>query len=69
MHRLVSISRDPFARCETVRARIVAAAECAWCGQPARFRYGTLEDSRLSGRADMQRQVFCSRSCQRDYTA
>lgn len=66
MSKLVSIHRNPFARSETVRERISFAAECAWCGQPAKFRYGTHADG-IATRPNMQQRVFCSRSCERSY--
>ena len=59
---LVSIARDPFARCDTVRQK--AAGECAWCGSPAKFRYGTSPDA---GGTSMQKRVFCGRSCERAF--
>lgn len=63
--KTTTIHHDGFARVETVRQK--ATGECAWCGSHAKFRYGTLRDDRLSGRADMQRMVFCGRSCERSF--
>lgn len=61
----VTISRDPFARCDTVREKASDAGECAWCGQPARFRYGQHADDR--NRPSMDKRAFCSVSCRRAY--
>jgi len=64
MKTTTTISRDPFARCETVRQK--ASGECAWCGQPARFRYGTHADG-ITTRPSMGKRVFCGRSCERAF--
>jgi len=61
----VSISRDPFGRFNVVRQK--AEGECAWCGQPAKFRYGINRDDK--NKNEMQEKVFCSRSCERDYNS
>ena len=64
----VTISRDPFSRTVLVRETITkheTRRECAWCGQPARFRYGTERDD--TGRAQINPKPFCSRSCARSY--
>jgi len=65
----VTISRDPFARESTVRETITKSEhrECAWCGQPAKFRYGVERDSAF-GHAHINPKPFCSRSCARDYS-
>lgn len=42
--RTVTISRDPFARSETVRRVVKTAVECAGCARRARFQYGRLSD-------------------------
>jgi hypothetical protein len=42
--RTVTISRDPFARCETVRRVVRVEVECAGCAKRARFQYGLLSD-------------------------
>lgn len=59
------LQRDPFARTTTVRMKAQPTAECAFCGQPARFVYGTHRDDRH--RPDWQRRAFCGRSCERAY--
>ena len=61
-----TISRDVFARCDTVREKVAKGQECAWCGQPARFRYGTHADGIMT-RPSMQKRVFCGRSCERAF--
>ena len=61
----VTISRDAFARHDVVREK--ATGECAWCGQPARWRYGIHADG-VHTRPSMGRKVFCSRSCERSYS-
>lgn len=65
----VTISHDPFARESTVREKINRHEhkECAWCGRPARFRYGTERDD-SPRRATVNPRPFCSRSCARDYS-
>jgi hypothetical protein len=42
--RTVTVNRDPFARCETVRRVVKTAVECAGCARRARFQYGVLSD-------------------------
>lgn len=59
----VRVHRDPFARFSTVR--IKAHGECEWCGRPARFRYGVLEDARPTPHYDLH--VYCSIDCRRCY--
>ena len=60
----ITIARDPFARVDIIRTK--ATGECAWCGQPAKYRYGTHADG-ISTRPQYQKQVFCSRSCERSH--
>ena len=62
--KTTTTSRDPFARTETVRQH--ASGECAWCGMPAKFRYGIHADG-IHTRPEMQKRVFCGRSCERAY--
>lgn len=72
------VSRDPFARQETHKAR-VKGGECAWCGQrdpghPLAFqedrpshriwRYRTESDG---GRVAEDTRTFCSLSCRRAF--
>ena len=59
-----TIARDPFARTETVRRRLPCDSECSWCGNVARFEYGTETDG---GRRFTDGKYFCSASCRRDY--
>jgi len=63
---IISISRNPFARSNTVRQK--ASGTCAWCGQPAKFRYGTHADG-ITTRACWQKQVFCGRCCERTFNS
>ena len=42
--KTTTISRDPFARCETVRRVVRVEVECAGCAKRARFQYGRLSD-------------------------
>ena len=60
-----TIAHCGFARVSTVRVK--APGTCAWCGNPGRFRYGTLPDDRLSGRPDINPRVFCSVGCFRAF--
>ena len=63
---MVQIGRDPFARQSTMRVVITDAQDCAWCGQPARFRYFTEPDERPV-RPPTSGPAFCSVGCWRDY--
>lgn len=61
------ISRDPFARSELVRKRVVlVGCECTECGSVARFRYGTRHDDR-PGRVEWADGRFCGVDCFRTY--
>lgn len=62
--KTITLSHDAFARQSTVRQK--ATGTCAWCGQPAKFRYGVESDA-IGAKANMQRHVFCSRSCERSF--
>ena len=63
----VQINRDPFARATLYRDRAAPKAECAWCGQPARFVYYWESDALLR-RSPMQLlHPFCSVDCYRTY--
>jgi len=53
-----TISHDAFARFEFVRERI--DGKCKNCGQPSKFRYGSVPDDRMSGRVDWVRGGYCS---------
>jgi hypothetical protein len=69
-----TLSRDPFARTETVRANYYNAGACSWCGQrgPERvgprylYQYGTVRDDR-PGSVNWHRGVFCSKGCHDAY--
>lgn len=62
--KTTTLSHDAFARHSTVRQH--ASGECAWCGMPAKFRYGTELDG-FGARPRMQTKVFCGKSCERAY--
>jgi hypothetical protein len=62
--KTVTIKHDAFGRFETVRTK--AEGECAWCGQPAKFAYGTRNDGVFTKLA-MDRKVFCSMPCRMQY--
>ena len=65
---VVTISRDPFARTELVRAvnDDALGCECTECGGVGRFRYGTLHDDR-PGRIEWAEGRFCGVVCFREY--
>lgn len=66
----VAISRDPFSRSTLIRETLSLPRRepCAWCGAPARFRYGTERDGVLA-RVWWDERVFCSRDCRRQFFA
>jgi len=66
---LVTIARDPFARMDVVRETVAQheRGECSWCGQPARFRYGTANDGSRFVRSYVVGKLFCSVGCARSY--
>ena len=65
-----TISRDPFARENTIRRKVHTKCTCAWCGNTrpdgALFQYGVHRDG-LYTRPEYQRELFCSISCMRIY--
>lgn len=62
------IRHDAFARFSVVRERLpYNNAECASCGQRARFMYGTVSDGDLRGRIGWAQGRFCSIGCARSY--
>lgn len=66
---MTQIQRDPFSRA-TLYRELVPPEErksCAWCGQPARFRYGWQEDA-INTRTPYMPRQFCSVSCWRAYS-
>lgn len=65
--RTVTISRDPFARCETVRRVVKTNLECAGCTRRARFQYGTEADG-ISARVHWSPVLVCSIQCFRGCT-
>lgn len=64
----VQISSDPFARETTIRVcqPLSERKECAWCGQPAKFKYGV--ESPM-GRRSVKDRHFCSVGCFRTYNS
>ena len=59
-----TVSRDPFARCETVRRVVKTAVECAGCARPARFQYGRLSDG-IRTQVHWSPVLVCSLACHR----
>jgi len=59
-----TISRNPFARLETIRRRVPRGSECAFCGQVARFEYGTETDN---GKRHTDGKYFCNIGCRKAY--
>ena len=60
-----TLSRDPFARTDTVRftTPMYDRKPCDWCGsKPGRYQYATVTDS-LRHNAATIRGAFCSKSC------
>lgn len=62
--KTVTVSRDPFARRETVRRVVVTDYECAACSRRARFQYGTQDDG-LGARIHWDPVLVCSLACHR----
>ena len=62
--RTVTISRDPFARCETVRRVVKTSVECAGCARPARFQYGRLSDG-IRTQVSWSPVLVCGLACLR----
>jgi hypothetical protein len=62
-----TVSRDPFARCETVRRVVRVDVECAGCARRARFQYGTEADG-ISARVHWSPVLVCSIQCFRGCT-
>jgi hypothetical protein len=66
------VSRDPFARTELHRERVLGAGNCSWCGQIRRTKGGTkyLYQYRTEsdgGRKSEHGGLFCSKPCHDDY--
>jgi hypothetical protein len=62
-----TVSRDPFARCETVRRVVRVDVECAGCARRARFQYGTEADG-IRTRVSWSPVLVCSIQCFRGCT-
>jgi len=62
--KTTTISRDPFARSETVRRVVRVEVECASCTRRARFQYGLLSDG-IRTRVHWSPVLVCSLSCLR----
>lgn len=60
--KCITISRDPFARCETVRRVVRVDVECAGCTRRARFQYGTEADG-ISARVHWSPVLVCGLAC------
>lgn len=60
----VTISRDPFARRETVRRIVKTDVECAGCTRRARFQYGLLADG-IRTRVHWSPVLVCGLACLR----
>lgn len=65
--RTVTVNRDPFARCETVRRVVRVEVECAGCARRARFQYGLLADG-IRTRVSWSPVLVCGLSCLRGCT-
>jgi hypothetical protein len=63
----VTVSRDPFARCETVRRKVETNLECAGCARRARFQYGTEADG-IRTQVHWSPVLVCSIQCFRGLT-
>ncbi len=63
----VTVSRDPFARCEVVRRVVRVDVECAGCTRRARFQYGTEADG-IRTRVHWSPVLVCGLSCFRGLT-
>jgi hypothetical protein len=62
--RTVTVNRDPFARCETVRRIVRTDVECAGCARRARFQYGLLADG-IRTRVSWSPVLVCGIACLR----
>jgi hypothetical protein len=62
--KTTTISRDPFARSETVRRVVRVEVECAGCARRARFQYGLLADG-IRTRVSWSPVLVCSLACHR----
>jgi hypothetical protein len=62
--KTVTVNRDPFARCETVRRVVKTDVECAGCARRARFQYGRLSDG-IRTQVHWSPVLVCGLSCLR----
>ena len=70
MCHVTQIARDPFARATLMRVTLEKQErkECAWCGQPSRFRYFWEGDARPVRSWELRnRGQYCSVGCWRSY--
>jgi hypothetical protein len=65
--KTVTVNRDPFARCETVRRLVDTQVECAGCARRARFQYGTEFDG-IRAQVHWSPVLVCSLACHRGCT-
>lgn len=63
---VVQVSHDAFARVSTIRQCVKHQCECAWCGQPAKFKYGGWPDG-YGASPFINDETFCSIGCYRLY--
>lgn len=63
----VTVSRDPFARCETVRRVVKTNLECPGCTRRARFQYGVEFDG-VGTRVHWSPVLVCGLACFRGLT-
>lgn len=66
MENYITISHDPFGRFEILRRKVDHSCTCQWCGQPAKFEYGTLNDG-INTRPNWDNEAFCGIQCRRNY--
>ena len=60
--KTITVNRDPFARCETVRRLVDTQVECAGCARRARFQYGVQHDG-IRARVHWSPVLVCSLAC------
>ena len=66
--KVTILKNDPFARMSIVRCLIPTEDRgyCMWCGEPARFAYGTWQDG-LNTKPEFSDYQFCSKNCHNAY--
>jgi len=62
--KTVTVNRDPFARCETVRRIVKTDVECAGCTRRARVQYGLLSDG-IRTQVQWSPVLVCGLACLR----